>query len=422
MRFFVSITHLSTGIVNVCVLDAIYQNPEPAMSTYLENIEAVIGPAENLIVDDDTMRTNLIGWANLKHGTGMPFPPGVQSASTLTNVELANLYHAHGPGAKPPAPVKIDGAFARLVRAVEETGFAPVDVRRVMAIVNEAMRANNEIIVTQLNIEIGKVIEQIEALARPAPVRIELVKPEGVQPLEGLHHVMTGEVIQIANLGDPIMMVGPAGAGKTTIGEMTAKALDLPFLITSTVFDTHELMGFVDGHGNYHRTAFRNAFEHGGVWVADEIDAWDAAALLAANSALANGYVTFPDNQIPVNRHPNFRMIACANTFGTGASPVYIGRNQLDAASLDRFAMIRVDYDRALESALSVNHEWTQEVWDFRRKVNAKNIRHVVSTRAIIKGSRALHSGKDWDRVREIYLYKGMSEADRKKVIDTERD
>ena len=28
--------------------------------------------------------------------------------------------------------------------------------------------------------------------------------------------------------------------------------------------------------------------------VADEIDAWDVAALLAANSALANGFCTFP--------------------------------------------------------------------------------------------------------------------------------
>lgn len=386
------------------------------MSTFIDNIESIIGSSENLIVTDEN-RSNLITWARLKHEANqIGFPPGIKSASVLTNVELANLYHEHGRGAK---PAMVDGPFARLVRAVQETGFAPLDTKRVAGMVHEAIKANNELITEQIKITADNIAEIVRNIA-PPPVRIELVTPDGIKPLNGLHHSATPEVIQIANLGDPIMMVGPAGCGKTTIGEMVSKALNLSFFITSTVFDTHELMGFVDGYGKYHRTAFRDAFEHGGVWVADEIDAWDAAALLAANSALANGYMTFPDAQIPIQRHDDFRMIACANTFGSGADRVYIGRNQLDAASLDRFAMVTVDYDEALESALSVNHDWTREVWKFRERVNDKNIRHVVSTRAIIKGSRALQIGMNIERVREIYLYKGLSEADRKKVVDTD--
>lgn len=385
------------------------------MSTFLENLEAVIGPADRLIVTDDN-RKNLIRWAQMMHDAGkLPFPPGQQRSEHLSNVELANLYHASGPGAKVPT---VEGPIARLFREVEATGFAPLDTKRVSGMITAFAKEREELMTEQIRLETARIMEAVEALKSPKPVQIELVTPQGVQMLDGLHHEKTPEVIQVANLGDPIMMVGPAGCGKTTIGEMVSRALNLPFRITSTVFDTHELMGFVDGQGHYHRTPFREAFEMGGVWVADEIDAWDAAALLAANSALANGYVTFPDSPAPVRRHDDFRMIACANTFGSGADRVYIGRNQLDAASLDRFAMITVDYDRALESALSVNQSWTREVWEFRDRVAEKNVRHVVSTRAIIKGSRAISVGMLSPRVREIYLYKGLSEADRKKVID----
>jgi len=381
------------------------------MATHLENLEAVIGPSSKLVVTVAN-KLNLFMWAQMKHDIhGMPFPPGAgDDAKQLSAPELANLYHEHGPGAK-----LIEGAFADLVRSVERTGYAPLDVDRVKRIVKDAVMTNNELVLEQIGIEIDKLRE----VMTPEPVRIEMVAPNGViTPLNGLHHVKTPEVIRIASLGDPIMMIGPAGCGKTTIAEMTAKALDLPFRITSTVFDTHELMGFVDGHGYYHRTPFRDSFELGGVWVADEIDAWDAAALLAANSALANGYATFPDNQNPVNRHDDFRMLATANTFGKGADRVYIGRNQLDAASLDRFAFIVIDYDRNLEMRLTTNTKWAEHVWKVRDLVEAKNIRHVVSTRAITKGSKALAIDVAWSDVENYYLFKGMSDADRKKIND----
>lgn len=242
-------------------------------------------------------------------------------------------------------------------------------------------------------------------------------EPEPVPVANHLHHKATAEVLTVARLGHPVMMVGPAGCGKTTIGEHVAAALNLPFYITSTVFDTHELMGFVDGYGKYHATPFRKAYEQGGVWVADEIDAWDAAALLAANSALAQGLVTFPDNPEPVRRHANFRMIATANTFGKGADRVYVGRNELDAASLDRYAIIEVDYDNAIEMQVcKANIGWLEYVRDVREQVTTHKIRHVVSTRAVGMGAQALAAGLKVDRVRELYVFKGMSKSDRQKL------
>ena len=45
------------------------------------------------------------------------------------------------------------------------------------------------------------------------------------------------------------------------------------------------------------------------------------------------------------------------NTFGYGASAQYTGRKVLDGASLDRFALIEVDYDKTIELACADGDE-----------------------------------------------------------------
>lgn len=314
----------------------------------------------------------------------------------MSTVEIANLYHGHG---TPPVPTDIQRLAASIIVTMAQHGYG-------------APAFDEELVRYLARQEAQQIIDTLP------PRHIVIEGPKGTSvTLDGLIHYATTEVIQIVAFGHPVMMVGPAGCGKTTIGEHAALALGLPFYITNVVNDTHELMGFIDGHGKYHVTPFRNAFEHGGVWVADEIDAWDAAALLAANSALANGYANFPDRPERVQRHADFRMVATANTFGTGADRVYVGRNELDAASLDRFAVIEVDYDLNLEQAFAGDQTaWLDRVWKVRDIVQSNRIRHVVSSRAIGMGATALRGGIKWDRVENIYLFKGMSEKDRSKV------
>ena len=78
---------------------------------------------------------------------------------------------------------------------------------------------------------------------------------------------------------------------------------------------------------------------NGGVFLFDEIDAADANVLLVVNSALANGRMSVPSrhDQPVAKKHSEFVCIAAANTFGRGADRVYVGRNELDEATLDRF-------------------------------------------------------------------------------------
>lgn len=360
--------------------------------------EALGAPSEYIYAPNDL--ANLRAWAR---SIGHAEP----EVAVMSPVALANLYHAEG--GKKTDPVALHKMFLDILEAVSVPGFN-VDLTRMLA--REEMRDE----FTNWQAAAAKAVA--DAIAAMPPRIIQIVSQTApAVTLPGPMHYKTEETIRIAALAHPIMLVGPAGCGKTTIGQHVAAALQLPFYITSTINDTHELTGFVDGYGKYHSTPFRRAFEHGGVWVADEIDAWDASALLAANAALANGYAVFPDRDEPIMRNSGFRIVATANTYGNGADRVYIGRNELDAASLDRFAMITVDYDLTLEQIMSGgNHRWLEHVWEIRKAVMEKQVRHVVGTRAIIYGSAALASGIAWDRCEEIYIYKGMSESDRRKI------
>ena len=50
-----------------------------------------------------------------------------------------------------------------------------------------------------------------------------------------------------------------------------------------------------------------------------------------------------------VKRHPKFICIGAGNTYGTGPDRVYVGRQELDGASLDRFDFLEWAYDETLE-------------------------------------------------------------------------
>jgi cobaltochelatase CobS len=318
---------------------------------------------------------------------------------------------------------------------------APVLVNPVPAGIDDNAAALLELL-RKLNggISESRVLELIrDNAARPAHVTIDLTAP-GVT-LSGdsvMHHkfpLLAAAVAARVN----IMLVGPAGSGKTTAAAQVAKALGLPFYGTGAINTEYKLSGFIDAQGRVISTAFRKAFEHGGVFLFDEIDGSLPGALLAFNSALANDWYDFPDANI--KRHDDFRVIAGANTFGTGADRQYVGRNQLDAASLDRYAVLEWGYDEALEAAMigadapkgapvprsieplpaervqAVAFQWVERVRKVRHAVGELKIRHVVSPRATVNGARLLAAGFTWAEAEDAVVWKGLDADTRGKVI-----
>lgn len=205
------------------------------------------------------------------------------------------------------------------------------------------------------------------------------------------YHEKFNQVLTYAQLGEPIMLVGPAGSGKNVIVQQVADALGVKMRYINNASDEFKLTGYMDAGGVYHGTEFYDACVEGGVFFLDEIDASDANALIILNSVLANHYMTFPHKHIDVN--PDLRIITAANTFGTGADLDYVGRNTLDAATLDRFDIISVDYDRTLERHLYPDSDVLEFMWAFRDAVNISKIHHIVSTRGIGKVYRKEMNG-----------------------------
>jgi cobaltochelatase CobS len=166
----------------------------------------------------------------------------------------------------------------------------------------------------------------------------------------------------------------------------------------------HEMLGFIDAGGTYHRTPFRDAYEHGGVYTFDEVDRSDPVALLAVNPHLANGVATFPDKQ--VQRHPDCIIIATANTWGTGADAQYSGATKLDAAFLSRFPMrIRWNIDEATELAIVVNDRWTRRVQAARKRAQAAGLKVMIDTRISQAGAALIGTGMSEDEAaQQTYL------------------
>jgi hypothetical protein len=229
----------------------------------------------------------------------------------------------------------------------------------------------------------------------------------------GTQHFRFKTILQAISARVNVALVGPAGSGKTTAVKKVAEALNLKYYSKSVSAQTgsHEFFGYQDANGNYVRTLFREAYEFGGIFLLDEFDAGNPNVLAALNQATANGECAFADGMI--TRHQDFVIIMAGNTFGHGATSEYVGRNKIDAATLDRFAFIQFGYDEKMEMEIAGNKEWCKKVQAIRKKVAEKRIKTVVSPRATIDGSKLLAIGMDEAEVMELLIYKGLSQDER---------
>lgn len=197
-----------------------------------------------------------------------------------------------------------------------------------------------------------------------------------------------------AKLGLYSLMVGPAGCGKTTAAYQVAEALSLQFgsvcltagASETWLFGRQTPTGFVEG-------TFSKIYREGGVFLADEMDAADANLLLSINTALSHSTMLNPMNGEAIKKHKDFVFIGAANTNGKGSTHLYTGRSRLDAATLDRMVVIKVDYDHILEKELCPDEEWYQALQNTREGLLREGHDEFVSTRAFASGYKQLEAG-----------------------------
>ena len=248
----------------------------------------------------------------------------------------------------------------------------------------------NKIIFDKIEKEVVAVGEGIKKELHPRIVKDVITELKVIQPItisgsklppvEGASHEMTTEVLRYISARVPLLLVGHAGSGKTHIAIQCSKILGLDYYSMSVNEQTSksDFLGYNDAKGKLVVTNFRKAYEEGGVFIIDEIDAGNPNILTVVNSALSNDSCPFPDGMI--TRHKDFVCVCTANTFGEGESLQYIGRNILDAATRDRFATLFIDYSDGLESILVPTFK--KLLHELRGHFQSNNINHVVSTRA----------------------------------------
>jgi cobaltochelatase CobS len=210
-----------------------------------------------------------------------------------------------------------------------------------------------------------------------------------------------------------VFLVGPAGTGKSHAAHQAANLLGLDFYSISVGLQSTQvdLFGYMNAHGTYVTTQFRQAYENGGVFCLDEMDGGSPNVLNALNSALANGSVAFPDRRVP--RHANFVVVSTGNTWGTGKTLEYVGRAALDGAFLSRFARMLWPVDEKLERKLGPVPAWTLYVQEVRKLFDAKSIKAVIAPRISIDGGAMLLAGQSVEDTIADYIAAGLTQEAR---------
>jgi hypothetical protein len=252
-------------------------------------------------------------------------------------------------------------------------------------------------------------------------VRIELKNGTETVKFEGAAHPMFATLLKIMSSRMPngfhpnIMLVGPTGSGKThAVGE-AAKLLDMEFFTNGAITMDHQLIGFKDAAGNYHKTPLRDAFGKRAVYLFDEIDSSDNSPLLCLSGALANGAFAFPDAF--VHRHPDSIIIAAGNTFGNGATSEFVGRNKLDGAVRSRFPVrLFWGYDEKLERAISGNVDWAIRVQKARANANRAGLKVIIDPRMSQAGAALIAAGMTEQEAAEVTYLADLSPEQRNLV------
>lgn len=367
-----------------------------------------------------------------------PFGFGSAVASTATvepepyvTPEPVSWEPAQEPAPKAAAPApKGAGERLDLLNNLLELMAPKVDEDQVRGILAEEMAGLTAAYSAAMDAKLAE-FKVPRRIAVSLPGKGEPTVITGAHPL--LESVLTHRIPALSAGGRPVMLIGPAGSGKTHLVKQVAKALDLPYFyrtIHPTMTET-ALVGYNTANGNYVRTPLRDAIEFGGVYLFNEVDAGNPAVLVAMNEIIAANpgeMISFPDGM--VEKHANFIPFADANTFGKGADRVYVGRNPLDGAFLNRWSVVHMDYDQAVEQAICeatgadsrTVGEVVRYVRDLRSSIARERMPVVLSMRDSVSCCAVIAAGLPAREAVESEIRRGLSDQDWRKISSTVRD
>ena len=198
---------------------------------------------------------------------------------------------------------------------------------------------------SELDIRIAETTQQNVVLEIKQHVNHNVINYTSIK---GQHYQLK-PLIEVMGSGEPAMIIGPTGSGKTRVTHAVKQALGCKHYAIRQVNKqtaTHDLIGFNNATGSYVPGVFTKIIQDGGLAVIDEIDNGNSNVLMIIKGILS-GHIYMPYGMQEVN--PECHLMCTANTWGLGPDREYIGRNALDVALLNEFVCVEWPYDANAE-------------------------------------------------------------------------
>jgi cobaltochelatase CobS len=237
---------------------------------------------------------------------------------------------------------------------------------------------------------------------------------------------------------EKVLLVGPTGLGKSTLIEQLAARLNWPVVrvAASGGITESDLLGewtVRDRETVFNYGFLPRAMRMGAICLIDEIDGMEPSVAFAVHQLMEDqGKLVLLQNGGEVIRpHPNFRLIATANTLGHGdESGLYTGTKVLNAAFLDRFSAVfkmsylppdleaRIVQQKVPDSGESLTRKLVKIAGDVRRAIAEEELFCTFSTRRLIDLARKhVHLG-DLKAALELTVLNKLAESDRQVVYE----
>lgn len=318
-----------------------------------------------------------------------PTPP----TPTITAANVTLTHNANG---------DITSAIAQVAGTLKEHGEAIGTLANALTTLQTQSQEHANDVTTRLNTVDELFADLAQQVNELRPINVVFTQSNHTITRElGVQHGQFMTLLKWLKIRRNIMLVGPAGSGKSTAAKHIASLLELNYEEQGIALSAYDLIGYKDGNGIYQSTPIYRAWTRPSLLLLDEMDRWEPKALLRINNGLANGIIDFPVGQ--VTKDPETLIIASLNTYGFGSKGAYVA-NKLDGSSRDRFVKIEWNYDNKFERALigrtgndhidALTDEWITLVQNARAAALASGIEGIViSPRASLAGTEAIRSG-----------------------------
>ena len=246
---------------------------------------------------------------------------------------------------------------------------------------------------------------------------IVISSPKAPDPIDvGIQHYLFPKLVRYLSYGKIPFLVGPAGSGKTAACQAAAKALDLSFEYLSINQQTSQpqIMGYNAADGRYIETGFYRIYTKGGLWLGDELDGGLPGIIKVINAPIENGMASFGSSMYDMHEDTHF--VFAANTYGKGADGMYVGANQLDGSTLNRFVTMEWEYDWNLASHICQNEEIVGYIRKLHEIASDLKLKVIIGMRDAKNLSDLLRNGENRAEAEYDVVWASIDTDDRAKI------